>query len=611
MLIRLSEPLVEAIGWQRLTPLGVRKEDLTWKKFVEVRLAHMSLTDVRRLLALVEPHKGSLGTRPVIRDLKTWLTAHDKKEGFGAAKPRKLLHFADLLTEFMLGQPGHRIYQRLPGREDVWLASYVNEVEHHEEIKERDYVRAPENVSMELVFDKLGKQESETFHFYDGDIHHKTVLEILVEKGFYPETPEMRATYLSEVERYRDLVPRIGFQLVADHGSAEAHTEQEKNSYRYWFYGHETFHFGPETGRNRMLVDILNEKETGEAPEEDDDSDRRNQVNTWFWERHGVEWRKRMNEAGLLDDERYETVRDEDGTQTTRKRKGLPDEDLFEEDERPTIEVPVHPFLVVFDLQRHLRLDIHVSFVQPYVYTTDLIDKLVLPKENKDLIQMLVEHRGLGFKDIVEGKSGGAIVLLTGPPGTGKTLTAEVYSEAEQRPLYSVQASQLGTDPDTVEKNLIRVLRRCARWQAILLLDEADVYVHTRGNDLGQNAIVGVFLRVLEYYATVMFLTTNRPDLVDDAIASRCIARIDYSYPSVPEQREIWKVLSDNANIRVPPAAVELFSSAHPLTSGRDVKNLLKLAALIGEAQGKPISRETLEYVRRFKPTTTPKEASA
>ena len=38
------------------------------------------------------------------------------------------------------------------------------------------------------------------------------------------------------------------------------------------------------------------------------------------------------------------------------------------------------------------------------------------------------------------------------------------------------------------------------------------------------NAVVGVFLRVLEYFNGLLFLTTNRIDDIDEAIVSRCIA---------------------------------------------------------------------------------------
>ena len=50
-----------------------------------------------------------------------------------------------------------------------------------------------------------------------------------------------------------------------------------------------------------------------------------------------------------------------------------------------------------------------------------------------------------------------------------------------------------------------------ARWEAVLLLDEADVFLEARStHDLERNKLVSIFLRVLEYYEGILFLTTNR-----------------------------------------------------------------------------------------------------
>ena len=86
--------------------------------------------------------------------------------------------------------------------------------------------------------------------------------------------------------------------------------------------------------------------------------------------------------------------------------------------------------------------------------------------------------------------------MLTGLPGVGKTLTAEVFAEIQKKPLYAVQSSQLGVEPAEIEKQLNLCFERSNRWNAVLLIDEADVYVHQRTNDLKQNSVVGTFLRV-------------------------------------------------------------------------------------------------------------------
>jgi AAA+ superfamily predicted ATPase len=166
----------------------------------------------------------------------------------------------------------------------------------------------------------------------------------------------------------------------------------------------------------------------------------------------------------------------------------------------------------LFDLDRHCFVRAHVDQVKDYVWDTNLGDKLILPHSHKEVIQILMETAKDQIDDIIRGKSGGTICICTGEPGTGKTLTAEVTSEVIKSPLYKVNCSQLGTNEEEIEKELSRVLSRASRWQALLLIDEADVYVRARENDIQQNAIVGVFLRVLEYYRGILFLTSNRAD---------------------------------------------------------------------------------------------------
>jgi SpoVK/Ycf46/Vps4 family AAA+-type ATPase len=114
----------------------------------------------------------------------------------------------------------------------------------------------------------------------------------------------------------------------------------------------------------------------------------------------------------------------------------------------------------VFDLQRHLRLRVHIGQLTEYEYDPNLGDKLVLPVEQRALIDILLAQKEGGFKDIIQGKGAGAVIFSAGPPGTGKTLTAEAYAEVTARPLYTVQCSQLGTNPNRLEDNLLKTFAR-------------------------------------------------------------------------------------------------------------------------------------------------------
>ncbi|KAJ7099777.1 hypothetical protein C8R44DRAFT_642185 [Mycena epipterygia] len=57
---------------------------------------------------------------------------------------------------------------------------------------------------------------------------------------------------------------------------------------------------------------------------------------------------------------------------------------------------------------------------------------------------------------------------------------------------------------------------------AAVLIDEADVFLEERGTaSIERNAMVAVFLRQLEYFQRVLFLTTNRVKQFNPAFQSR------------------------------------------------------------------------------------------
>ena len=150
---------------------------------------------------------------------------------------------------------------------------------------------------------------------------------------------------------------------------------------------------------------------------------------------------------------------------------------------------------------------------------------LVMREKQKTLIRSLVKQHSskeTGYDDVVQGKGKGLIGLLSGRPGCGKTLTAEAVAEVTTRPLYMMSAGELGTEPDKVDKQLTLVLELSHRWDAVLLLDESDVFLQERDSkDVARNALVSIFLRQLEYFQGILILTTNRIEECDPAFESK------------------------------------------------------------------------------------------
>jgi SpoVK/Ycf46/Vps4 family AAA+-type ATPase len=242
-----------------------------------------------------------------------------------------------------------------------------------------------------------------------------------------------------------------------------------------------------------------------------------------------------------------------------------------------------------------------VNNAEPYVYNDTVDEKLVLPDKVKMFMTALIAHSKAKFEDIVGGKEGGTIILIEGGPGLGKTLSAEVYSEKMHRPLYKVQSSQLGIDVKTIEENLKKVLQRSERWGAILLIDEADVYIRARGENIQQNAIVGVFLRVLEYYRGVLFMTTNLGHTVDEAIESRVMARFKFKNPCIEDQKKLWRILSDQNKAGLDDKEIERIVNMRGNLTGRDIKNILKLSMVMASNAQKTVDCEMIKFVSEFK----------
>lgn len=164
-----------------------------------------------------------------------------------------------------------------------------------------------------------------------------------------------------------------------------------------------------------------------------------------------------------------------------------------------------------------------MSRLQQVEWSDDPFQSLVIGTKQKTLIHSLVKQHSENteYDDVIQGKGLGLIGLLSGNPGCGKTLTAEAVAEVTRRPLYPVSAGELGTEPEKVDKQLTAILDISHRWSAILLLDEADVFLQARdAKDVARNALVSIFLRQLEYYQGIMILTTNRIGDCDPAFES-------------------------------------------------------------------------------------------
>ncbi|KAH9870865.1 hypothetical protein J1614_006437 [Plenodomus biglobosus] len=204
------------------------------------------------------------------------------------------------------------------------------------------------------------------------------------------------------------------------------------------------------------------------------------------------------------------------------------------------------PVVLGFAFSEKLWLEFSLSGIDEIKWNSEAFSSLVLPPRIKQNLKGLVSsHRfnaARTIDDVIQGKGKGLNVVLHGPPGVGKTLTGESIAEYLKCPLYAVSAGELGTNSRTLETDLNRIMDITHSWGAILLLDEADVFLEARQpQDVMRNSLVSVFLRLTEYYQGILFLTTNRVETFDEAFQSRIHMGIRYENLSAKARREIWK----------------------------------------------------------------------
>ncbi|RYP12295.1 hypothetical protein DL765_007406 [Monosporascus sp. GIB2] len=255
-----------------------------------------------------------------------------------------------------------------------------------------------------------------------------------------------------------------------------------------------------------------------------------------------------------------------------------------------------------YSLKLKQWLDFFVEHAQEIEFNTDAFDKLVLPEDQKELILAFSESQLGGassFDDLITGKGKGIICLLSGRPGVGKTLTAEAVAENLRVPLHSLTSGDLGSSPWEVETGLSQILDLVARWNAILLLDECDVFLEARStHDLERNKVVSIFLRTLERYEGILFMTTNRVDNMDAAFQSRIHVSLEYPDLTSHGRRQIWRNFLDGASsLRSEVTAEDVDQLSELDLNGRQIKNVLKTAQLLASRKKTALKREFIDTV--------------
>ncbi|KAJ5340225.1 hypothetical protein N7541_009349 [Penicillium brevicompactum] len=260
-----------------------------------------------------------------------------------------------------------------------------------------------------------------------------------------------------------------------------------------------------------------------------------------------------------------------------------------------------------FSFKEKMFLECAVSALRDVGWSPESFDCLQIPSDTKTMLLSLAKTR-LGliptvpFDDVIDGKGQGLNVLLNGPPGVGKTFTVEATSEYFKRPLYSISAGELVVDhgdSHALESQLEIIFKIAKHFNAFLLLDEADAFMASR-TELhdNHNRLVTVFLRKLEYYRGLLFLTSNRGIQFDEAILSRIHLTIEYEGLTREFRTGLWTTFLSKARTIQGPAVVEeddIQRLGSLALNGREIKNIAAVAHALAEADTAQVSYKYLE----------------
>ncbi|PYI09863.1 P-loop containing nucleoside triphosphate hydrolase protein [Aspergillus sclerotiicarbonarius CBS 121057] len=309
----------------------------------------------------------------------------------------------------------------------------------------------------------------------------------------------------------------------------------------------------------------------------------------------------------MIDFRTYWQLHPSDKSTSTTNRTEITSERM-EFDEPPSEpEIFLFPSHIVgFDLRRKKWVDLDMDHIKDVEWNKKAFEGLVINEETKELVHALVTNRIVseGGSDMIDDKGNGLTILLHGGPGTGKTFTAESIAELAEKPLYRLTCGDIGTKAEEVEQHLESALYLSKIWDCVVLLDDADVFLQERDvKNLQRNALVAVFLQVLEYYNGILILTSNRVGVFDEAFRSRFQVSLHYPNLSRSQRHKIWWNLINRLKRLQQPGIdfedIECYIGelAEQEMNGRQIRNAITTARQLAKFKGRNMSHVELKHV--------------
>lgn len=183
----------------------------------------------------------------------------------------------------------------------------------------------------------------------------------------------------------------------------------------------------------------------------------------------------------------------------------------------------------------------------------------------------------------------GLVTLFTGPAGTGKTMAAQVLAAELGLDLVRIDlASIVSKYIGETAKNMRQIFSAAAGMSAVLLFDEADALFARRtdvrdSHDRHANADTNYLLQLLEDFAGIAVLASNKKANIDPAFSRRIRHILDFPRPDSGARRQIWQQVLGELGTTL--AASVLDGLATLDLSGAQIKNAVLGATFMARSE--------------------------
>ncbi|KAH0563096.1 hypothetical protein GP486_002338 [Trichoglossum hirsutum] len=244
------------------------------------------------------------------------------------------------------------------------------------------------------------------------------------------------------------------------------------------------------------------------------------------------------------------------------------------------------PYVYGYSLARKDWCKFYIDNISSVQWKEKAFESLVMGESQKLVLRALVSSHTYpnNARDQTQQKGKGLVVLLHGSPGSGKTLTAECAAESCEKALLSTTIGELNKEniPWHFEMRLKGVLQYATTWKAILLLDEADVFLEAREDGGGGAVKRNAMVAGTNYYPN-----------------PRIHLALQYSPPEIQMRRRIWTQYLQA--IPSPEISVDLATAIDTLVrekiNGREISNTVNTARTIARFEKRKLELRDIETV--------------